>query len=82
MAVNVRYEENNQHITTAFKFIPHGAAPRIQVFKSLACFLYQCAEGDIPETSPLYKALTEAKHLVAESIVHALPEYDQAKWDA
>jgi len=80
-AVNVRYEENNQHLATAFEFIPHGAPLRIQVYKSLSCLLYQCCEGDIPETSQLYKTLREVKHIIAENIVCDLSEYDKAKWD-
>ena len=80
-AVNARYNENNQHLATAFRFIPQGAAPRIQAYKSLSCLLYQCCEGDIPETSQLYKTLEEVKHIIAGNIVCDLPEYDKAKWD-
>ena len=80
-AVNARYSENNQHLATAFKFIPQGAGPRVQAYKSLACLLYQCCEGDSPETSQLYKTLKEVKHIVAENIVGDLPEYGKAKWD-
>ena len=57
--------------------IPPGA---VQAFKSLSCLLYQCSEGNVPETK-LYKLLDRIKGYIAEDIVHNLKEYDLAKWD-
>lgn len=50
----------------------------VQAYKSLSCFLYQCSEGDI-DKKPLYKALEGYKHSLADSIISALPLYDQAE---
>jgi hypothetical protein len=52
----------------------------IQSYKSLQCLLYQCSEGDIPET-PLYKAMTELKQIIADEIIGNMAEYNKAKWD-
>lgn len=54
---------------------------RIQLFKSLQCWMYQCTEGDIPEKSKLYKVFKHkiVSHL-AVSIVQSMPEYDEAEW--
>lgn len=50
-----------------------------QFAKSLRCFLYQCAEGDIPERET-YKVLERFSYELFAHIVDRLPEYDEAKW--
>jgi hypothetical protein len=52
----------------------------VQALKSLRCLLYQCSEGDVPET-PLYKALDELSHAWALEIVEALPAWAAAQWE-
>ena len=52
---------------------------RIQVFKSLKCWLYQCSEGDVPETD-LFKAFYEVSGNMAKHIVTRMPEFDAATW--
>lgn len=51
-----------------------------QVLKSLECWSYQCAEGDIPQTSRLYKTMNEVENAIAYNIVHESKEYDAANW--
>ncbi len=48
--------------------------------KALQCLLYQCSEGDIPETSLLYANLDKAVLAIQSRIVSALPEYEKAAW--
>jgi hypothetical protein len=52
----------------------------IQVYKSLKCLIYQCSEGNVPNT-PLYKFLEELENTIARHIVSELPEYEKAEWD-
>lgn len=52
---------------------------RIQAFKSLRCWLYQCSEGDVPETD-LFKAFDEVSKNMASHIVSRTPEFDAAVW--
>jgi hypothetical protein len=54
---------------------------RFQTLKSIHCFLYQCSEGDIPETSELYKLLRELEHRLMHEIIDDMKEYQNAKWD-
>lgn len=81
-AVRQRYEDADQA-----QMIPDGGTwsyeltSSIQAYKSLRCFLYQCAEGDVPETSILYNILDELSDEMAHDIVCDLPEYEKAKWD-
>lgn len=52
---------------------------KIQTYKSIRCFLYQCSEGDVPGQS-LYQEMEELARDLAEEIVSDLPQYDAAKW--
>ena len=58
---------------------PLEAFSEVQLFKSLQCFLYQCAEGDVDE-KPLYKTLDAIRGLLAPFINQDSAEYDAAEW--
>ena len=52
-----------------------------QALKSVDCWLYQCAEGNVPE-SKLYQFFrTVVRMWLLEIIVYRTPEYEQAEWD-
>jgi len=51
----------------------------IEAYKSLQCFLYQCSEGNVPETK-LFKFMEEFSHGLAKDIISNLPEYEEAEW--
>ena len=79
--VNVRYGEGEakRYRDLAYRYTPaHGS--KIQVLKSMQCFLYQCMEGEVVK-KPLYRFFrnTIEVHLM-ESIINDLPEYNQAEW--
>ena len=81
-AVNQRYAHIKDH-----GMIPVGdlqwtyenTIRPMQVYKSLRCWLYQCAEGHVPQR-PLYKLLERLATRLAHEIVCDLPEYDKAEW--
>src|SRR5260370_36524860 len=54
--VNTRYGEHEaeQFRPLTFTYKPELYHSLVQVFKSLQCWMYQCCEGDVPETN-LYK---------------------------
>jgi hypothetical protein len=60
-----------------FKRVP--CANVYQALKSLNCWHYQCAEGDVPNTE-LFKGFSEIIHAIEGAIVSRIPEYDQAAW--
>jgi hypothetical protein len=63
-----------------YRFEHTEAVSLVQVLKSLQCWLYQCSEGDVPETA-LYKLFDEDIRLFLMSkIITALPEYEEAEW--
>lgn len=82
-AVNARYGEgtasgDREGVTYQFRWEP--LTNRIQALKSLQCWHYQCSEGDIPETSELYKVADKVIGYLAQNIVSDLPEYNRAQW--
>jgi len=52
---------------------------RVEVYKAIRCYLYQCAEGDVHK-SPLYKAVAEIAEALADAIISDMPEYEAANW--
>src|SRR5258708_27614180 len=54
--------------------------PLIQQLKSLSCLIYQCSEGNVPQTA-LYQSLVRRKIDLTNEIVCNSEEYDRADWD-
>ncbi len=52
---------------------------KFAAYKSLKCWLYQCSEGDVPESSLLYAAMNRVKGEMADDIVSSLAQYESAK---
>jgi len=80
-AVNIRYADKSaakfRQLDYSYKSV---FAREIQVLKSMQCWLYQCAEGDVPN-DPLYRYFEEvvAPRLMYK-IINRMPEYDRAEW--
>jgi len=51
-----------------------------QVLKSLDCLLYQCSEGDIPETDALYGQLDAFRNVMARVMASITDAYERAAW--
>ena len=75
-AVNERYGRRD---TVAPRVWAPASCSPIQAFKCLTCWLYQCAEGTVPD-SELFQLMTEYKGCLAEDIVRTLPEYEACEW--
>jgi hypothetical protein len=54
--------------------------PLVQVLKSLHCWLYQCTEGDIPQTALYQLFANDVQLYLMSKIIATLPEYEQAYW--
>lgn len=78
-AYHQRYP-NTKDECSPFVYVPQPVPNPIQAFKSLQCFLYQCAEGDVPQRN-LYRVLDKIRNALAVAIVESLPLYDQANWE-
>jgi len=79
-AVNARYELTDDPGDFKFKCGNAEAKPFHQVVKSLDCWLYQCTEGNVPQTSKLYKAMVDIRDLLCRCYVISSREYKAAKW--
>lgn len=83
-ALRQRYGESSpEFFWESLECVDLDAAPRplrpVQFCKSLQCFLYQCAEGDVPD-SDLYKALEAYERDVPRRIIMHMPAYAKARW--
>ena len=80
-AVNQRYGpgEAAKFRPLDFKYISRLAPTTPRVLKSLQCWLYQCSEGDVPE-SDLYKMFREIEFAICRELVERIPEYAEADW--
>jgi len=80
-AVTYRYEGGAEDFRALnYKYQDYPYFSPIQALKSLRCWLYQCAEGNIPETSKLYQLMEEFSHRLALDIVRKTKEYENAYW--
>jgi hypothetical protein len=79
--VNDRYGENEAKKFRALNYRYNPAyGSKIQVLKSLQCWLYQCMEGEVIK-KPLYQFFdTVVEPHLMRSIISALPEYNRAEW--
>jgi GH43 family beta-xylosidase len=50
-----------------------------QFLKSVQCLIYQCAEGDVIDTS-LYRDLVLLEKKLMHHIIYHMPEYKEAEW--
>jgi hypothetical protein len=79
--VNARYGEGEaeQFRPLHFTYKTEPYTSLIQVLKSLQCWMYQCCEGNVPQTN-LYKYFEEVEKHLALKIVRGLPEYNKVTW--
>ncbi|MNU37270.1 hypothetical protein D3C71_259230 [compost metagenome] len=88
LALQHRYDANPKDYEGAIAAYadPRPSSDPYQLLKSTNCLIYQCSEGDVPET-PLYKELERASE--ALSVRLGEPDmsgerdarYDTAEWD-
>lgn len=62
-----------------YKYI-ENTVNQFQALKSLRCWLYQCSEGNVPETK-LYQAFKKIQHVLESDIIDNIPEYEAAQWE-
>lgn len=81
-AVRERYGDADKAGMIPANFTPKWEpATAIQTYKSLQCWRYQCAEGDVSETSLLLTIMGEILNCMARDIICELPAYVEAAWD-
>jgi hypothetical protein len=81
-AVDARYGngEAEKFRKLDYRYQETVPVPLMQVLKSLQCWLYQCCEGDVPETE-LYGLFDRDIQMdLMGKIIGILPEYQNAVW--
>lgn len=79
-AVTARYHDPSQSVPQ-FKYRPLGKVRDDEHFIALECLIYQCSEGNIPETSNMYKALLKLRDKIALNVAHEAAKQNGAPWD-
>jgi len=78
LSLRNRYGDPKKQLAYQFRPFP---CSQIEAFKALECWLYQCATGNIPATSKLFKFFDQVLlGKLAEHIVLRTPEYESAEW--
>jgi hypothetical protein len=78
LSLGYRYGDPRQELLYHYSSV---SCSDIQAYKSVQCWLYQCCEGDIPETSKLFTFFdTVVVQHIANFIITKTPEYEQAEW--
>jgi hypothetical protein len=78
LSLQYRYGDTRKEICYKFHYV---RCSKVEAYKALRCWLYQCAEGNIPEDSRFYNffdTVIKAKWAVYISMFS--PEYDKAEW--
>lgn len=78
-AVSQRYKDGHKD-DYGYKFsltIPTGNT--YQLYAYIKCLLYQCSEGDVPE-SDLFKRLESISDALAHDIVSGSKQFETASW--
>ncbi len=82
LALEDRYEQEtaNDYLETIghYQWTPRNDAIPV-LLKSARCFLYQCSEGDVPETA-LYQEITDLCDSFKDRGWERTAEYDGAPW--
>lgn len=82
-AVNQRYSEHEDGTAEldSYKFKLEINHSKMNAYKAISCYLYQCSEGDVPNYA-LYRQVEDIKHSWAGDLVRSMPEYETAGgWD-
>lgn len=59
---------------------PPKTETHIQLYKAVACLVYQCCEGSVAKSKQFGELEDYANRLAAAILKHT-PEYDKAEWD-
>jgi hypothetical protein len=89
-AVNARYNETSKR-NEPYVWQTPPVFNALQAYKTVRSFLYQCSEGDVPETWPLYAQVTQVREFYSQLLGHdyaanrwssakRAAEYNEAEW--
>lgn len=77
-AVDSRYGEGESESFRDMTYRFTRTLPQIaQAYQSTRCLIYQCSEGDVPESS-LFKQLTEISNVIAHKLARS--HVDKLDW--
>jgi hypothetical protein len=78
-ALKQRYPNSYIDMISDFQGFDPTRSSKPGVLKRIHCYLYQCSEGDVPN-SPLFKLIKEIGERLKNSIIEELPDYKNEPW--
>ncbi len=78
-SVNYRYDEKTEPFN--FEFSDTEPYNKVQLLKSIECFLYQSCEKPNYKQNKTYLFIEDIKNCLQDEIINGLEEYKKAKWE-
>lgn len=84
-ALKARYGNRLEpdELDPSYEFRAYAKASPVEMHKAIRCLRYQCAEGDVPDTNPLFNELERVLALIEQSEgrkIDETAEYERASW--
>jgi hypothetical protein len=77
-AVNARYNESTKR-NEPYVWQEPPVFTDVQAYKTIRSFLYQCSEGNVPETWPLYAQVNAVREFYSARLGH---DYTTDRWSS
>lgn len=78
-AMKHRYGKTIPRKEREYRYKDHPTTDGPQLVKSMLCFLYQCMEGNTPQSS-LYRLVEQCMGIVAVNLVTSDQSFDELEW--
>lgn len=79
LSLDSRYDEGSMYEDCTYAYEKKKAS-KVQLVKSISCYLYQSCEGECDKLD-FFKMILEVQHELALEIVQSKKNYDDAEWE-
>lgn len=79
-AVIQRYRDDSEFAMPNYEFKLLAPRNPVDYVKAMQCLIYQCSEGDVPDTQE-YANLRDVLNVAMGKLIRAMPGYESAAWD-
>lgn len=79
-AVIQRYRDDSEFAVPNYEFKLLAPRNPVDYVKAMQCLVYQCSEGDVPDTQE-YANLRDVLNVAMGKLIRNMPGYESAAWD-
>ena len=76
-----KQRNNSTKIEAVYTYERVVFCSKMQFYKTLTCFLYQCCDSDLITETKLYKTMQDIKRSLGEHILHESEEWRKCNWE-